>query len=69
MVAIGASAGGVKALQQFFGQMPPDTGACFVVIVHLDPERESHLPEIIAARTAMRVVAVEETAELRPDSV
>jgi chemotaxis response regulator CheB len=37
IVAIGASAGGVRALQAFFEAVPADTGAAFVVVVHLDP--------------------------------
>jgi two-component system CheB/CheR fusion protein len=59
MVVMGASAGGIRALQTFFDAMPADTGAAFVVAVHLDPEHRSELPQIIAARTAMKVVQVE----------
>jgi two-component system, chemotaxis family, CheB/CheR fusion protein len=69
LVAIGASAGGVKALQRIFEKIPADTGACFVVIVHLDPERESHLSDIIAARTSMSVTMVESSVPLVPNSV
>jgi two-component system CheB/CheR fusion protein len=56
MVAIGASAGGVQALQALFSAMADNTGAAFVVIVHLDPERRSELPSILASRTRMPVV-------------
>src|SRR5205814_10443720 len=42
-VAIGASAGGVEALQRLFGAMPVDSGCAFVVVMHLAPERESML--------------------------
>jgi len=58
IVAIGASAGGVHALQSLFATLPNDTGAAFVVIVHLDPEHRSELVHIIAARTRMPVVEV-----------
>jgi two-component system CheB/CheR fusion protein len=68
-VAIGASAGGVKALQTLFGRIPPDTGASYIVIVHLDPEHESHLPEIIGACTRMSVTTVSEPATLQPNCV
>jgi two-component system CheB/CheR fusion protein len=69
IVAVGASAGGVKALQKLFEKLPADTGACFVVIVHLDPDRESFLPNIIAGRTQMPVVAVDDRAPLAANSV
>ncbi|MCX6160934.1 MAG: hypothetical protein NTV87_06310, partial [Ignavibacteriae bacterium] len=38
IVGIGASAGGLEALEQFFGNMPKDSGIAFVVIQHLDPK-------------------------------
>src|SRR5262249_3479337 len=60
IVAMGASAGGVRALQTFFGSIPPDTGAAYVVIVHLDPERRSELANILATRTKMPVVQVQD---------
>lgn len=69
IVAIGASAGGVKALQSFFEALPERPGAAFVVVVHLDPEASSQLPAILAARTAMRVTQVEGTTELESDHV
>ena len=62
IVAIGASAGGVQALQTFFDQMADDTDAAFVVIVHLDPEHRSELAGILAVHTAMQVMQVDEEA-------
>src|SRR4051812_22232767 len=44
IVAIGASAGGIQALQSFFAALPTDTGAAYIVVVHLDPGRHSELP-------------------------
>jgi len=41
---IGASAGGLEMFQQFFAQMPPDTGMAFVLIQHLDPNHETLIP-------------------------
>src|SRR5215510_840259 len=58
IVGIGASAGGIRALQAFFESVPNDTGAAFVVIVHLDPKVRSELPSILAARTSMPVLQV-----------
>jgi len=69
IVAIGASAGGLEALQVFFSAMPANTGAVFVVVVQLDPERRSELPRLLAARTRMRVVQVREREKIEGDSV
>jgi two-component system, chemotaxis family, CheB/CheR fusion protein len=69
VVGLGASAGGVKALQEFFGKMPPNSGMAFVVILHLSPEHESNLPEIIQAQTAMPVRPVSETLKVEPNHV
>jgi two-component system, chemotaxis family, CheB/CheR fusion protein len=69
IVAIGASAGGIAALQSFFGALPEHTGAAFVVVVHLDPEHRSEMPQIIAARTKMPVVQVHTRDRLQADHV
>ena len=50
-------AGGIKALQEFFQGMPPDSGAAFVVVLHLSPEHESHLAEVLQVVTRMPVTA------------
>jgi len=69
IVAIGASAGGVQALQAFIGALPPTTGAAYVVVVHLDPQRRSELSSILAARTPMPVTQVEGRQKLAADHV
>ena len=47
IVGIGASAGGVEALEALFRAMPADNGMGFVVVTHLPPDRDSLLAEII----------------------
>lgn len=69
IVGIGASAGGISALKTLFEALPANTGATFVVIVHLDPERHSDLSTILEAWTPMPVVAVEGTVTLHPNHV
>jgi two-component system, chemotaxis family, CheB/CheR fusion protein len=69
IVTIGASAGGVSALQRFFDALPERTGATFVVVVHLDPDHRSELPEILAGRTRMPVMQVNKTEKLKADHV
>jgi two-component system CheB/CheR fusion protein len=58
VVGIGASAGGLKALQTLLENIPPKTDAAYVVIVHLAPEVHSDLPRILGAHTTMPVAAV-----------
>ena len=69
VVGIGASAGGLSALRQFFGQLPPDTGMAYVVILHLSPAHESRMGELLQPRTTMPVREVSERVELQPDHV
>lgn len=60
IVAIGASAGGLEALQQLFRALPAESGAGFVVIQHLARERASMLAEILSRATTMPVVEVQD---------
>jgi two-component system CheB/CheR fusion protein len=69
IVIIGASAGGIQALQNFFGALPEHIGAAFVVVVHLDPAHRSEMPRIIAARTKMPVIQIGERQRLESDHV
>jgi len=69
IVTIGASAGGVSALQQFFGALPEQSGAAYVVVVHLDPAHRSEMAAILAAKTRMPVVQVGERQRLEADHV
>jgi two-component system, chemotaxis family, CheB/CheR fusion protein len=69
IVGIGASAGGVQALQTLFDALPNQSGVAFVVVVHLDPESQSELPVILAAKTRMPVTQVDATTALKPDHV
>src|ERR1700712_800947 len=69
VVGIGASAGGVKALQDFFEALPDRVGAAFVVIMHLDPDARSEMVAILATRTSMPVRQVEGTLQLEIDNV
>ena len=59
VVGIGASAGGLRALQQFLEAVPADTGLAFVVIMHLDPERESRMTDLLQDRAAIPVTQVD----------
>jgi two-component system CheB/CheR fusion protein len=69
VVGIGASAGGLAALKEFFQNMPVDSGMAFVVVQHLDPTADSHLAELLGRSTAMPVVSAKEGMRVRPDHV
>lgn len=69
VVALGGSAGGIEALIGFFSSFEPPTGHAFAVILHLSPDHESSLAEILQRHTSMAVVQVAETAEWQEDTV
>ena len=69
VVGIGASAGGLEALREFFVAMPADSGMAFVVIQHLDPSHESRTAEILAKHTAMPVVEAEEEMSVQANHI
>ena len=69
VVGIGASAGGLEALQEYFKEMPDDTGAAFVVIQHLSPDYKSIMDELLSKYTDMPVMIVEDGTEVEPNHV
>ena len=69
VVGIGASAGGLRALEEFFEHLPTDSGAAFVVIQHLSPDFKSLMKELLERRTRMAIYRVTEGMELEPNSV
>jgi two-component system CheB/CheR fusion protein len=54
-VAVGASAGGLEAIEALFQQMPSDPGAAFIVVQHLSPDYKSLMVELLSKRTRMPV--------------
>ncbi|WP_136808191.1 CheR family methyltransferase [Desulfosediminicola flagellatus] len=69
IVGIGASAGGLIALENFFSAMPGDSGIAFVVVSHLSPDHISLLPSLIGRKSSMPVLQVEEGLEVLPNHV
>ncbi|MDR3555166.1 MAG: CheR family methyltransferase [Syntrophobacteraceae bacterium] len=69
IVGIGASAGGLEALEEFFQNVPKGSGIAYVVISHTDPARSSLLPEIIQRRSNIPVVEVKEGMPAEPNRV
>ena len=69
IVGIGASAGGLEALEQFFENMPENNGMAFVVIQHLDPNYAGILPELLQRTTTMKVIQVTDQLLTKPNHV
>ncbi len=69
LVAIGASAGGVDALQRLFSAMPVATDLTFAVILHTAAQADSHLAEIIQKKTLIPVTSVRSSAKLRVNHI
>lgn len=69
IVAIGASAGGLEALEQFLGHVPPASGMAFVVIQHLDPDRKDMLSELLQRVTPMPVMPARNRLKVKADHV
>jgi two-component system CheB/CheR fusion protein len=69
LVGLGGSAGSIAALTQFFTTMPADSGMVFVVVLHLSPEHESALAEMLQRVTSMPVVQAYDEVEVRPNCV
>lgn len=69
VVGLGASAGGIKAFREFFAQVPANSGMAYVVILHLSPEHDSKLAEILQHVALIPVTQVKETVKIEPDHV
>src|SRR5690349_18536891 len=69
VVGIGASAGGLEALEQFFENTPVECPLCFVVVQHLSPDFKSMMDELLARRTKIPIVRVEDGIALQPNRI
>ena len=69
IVGIGASAGGLEALEQFMAHVPVASGMAFVVIQHLDPTQPGMLPELLQRSTVMPVLQAKNRMKVIPDHV
>lgn len=69
MVGLGGSAGSIGALQTFFAAMPSNSGMAFVVVLHLAPEYESSLPQLLGRVTSMSVKAARDGDKVEANCV
>jgi len=69
IVGLGASAGGIQALQAFFRSVPADSGMAYVVILHLSPDHDSKLAEVLQLVSPIPVQRVSEKTTVEPNHV
>jgi two-component system CheB/CheR fusion protein len=69
IVGIGASAGGLEALEQFLGHVPPASGLAYVVVQHLDPNHKGIMVELLQRATPMPVVQITDRLTVEPNHV
>ena len=69
IVCIGASAGGLEALEQFLGNVHENSGLAYVVIQHLDPTQKGMLPELLQRISKIKVLQVKDHTIVKPNFV
>jgi len=69
IVGIGASAGGLEALEDFFSHVQTPSSMAFVIIQHLDPTRKSIMPELLQRATPMKVTQARNRTKVKPNCV
>ena len=69
IVGVGASAGGLEALEELFAHTPKDIGMAFVVVTHQHPSHTSLLPELLGRSTQLPVIAAKDGVGLQPNHV
>ncbi len=67
VVGLGASAGGLAALKEFFSEVPADSGLAYVVVSHLSPDQPSMMPELLDAVASIPVVKAQDDVSLEAD--
>ncbi len=69
VVGVGASAGGLESLEQFFSNLPPNPGMAFVVVQHLSPDFRSVMDELLARHSDLPIQQAEHNIEVEPNRV
>ena len=69
VVGIGASAGGLEAIEKFFDHVPGDSGLTFVIVQHLSPDFKSLMDELLARHTKLPIYRVEDGMAIQPNAI
>ncbi|MEE3161032.1 MAG: chemotaxis protein CheB [Pseudomonadota bacterium] len=68
-IGIGASAGGLEALQDLFANTPSDTGGAYIVVQHLSPDYKSMVSELLSRYSEMPIQEISDSTEIYPDHI
>lgn len=69
IIGIGASAGGLQALEEFFGNAPPNSGLAYIVVQHLSPHYKSVMNELLSKFTQMPIVTIQDGTVLEANHI
>src|SRR5688572_9945262 len=69
LIVIGASAGGVQALQSVVAELPSDLNAAICIVLHMRADTRSHLPEILQRKTGLPVALAKDNEKIRQGHV
>ena len=69
VVAVGASAGGLEAINEFFENVPEGSGLAYIVIQHLSPDYKSMMAELLSKHTTMHVYEASEEMLVEPNCI
>ena len=67
IIGIGASAGGLEALEQFLNAVPQASGMAFVIIQHMDPTHKGMMPELLQRTTEIKIMEAEDRTTVLPN--
>ncbi|WP_052430154.1 chemotaxis protein CheB [Sporocytophaga myxococcoides] len=69
IIGIGASAGGLEAIMEFFDNLKLEVNAAFVIIQHLSPDYKSMMPQLLSKHTKMQIFEAQEDIIIEPGCI
>ncbi len=69
VVGVGASAGGLEALEQFISGLPEKSGMAFVIVTHTHPDHPTRMPELLSRKSSVKFVLIEDGMKVEADTV
>ncbi|MEE4364550.1 MAG: CheR family methyltransferase [Desulfotignum sp.] len=69
VVGVGASAGGLEALEQFISGLPEKNGMAFVIVIHTHPDHPTRIPELLRRKSPVKVVLIQDAMTVETDTV
>ncbi|MEH6408569.1 MAG: chemotaxis protein CheB, partial [Leeuwenhoekiella sp.] len=69
IIGIGASAGGLQALKEFFDNVPNYSPHTYIVVQHLSPDHKSLMAELLSKNTRIPIIQILDDSEIKPNSI